>query len=63
MDREKDRHPEWILEKLLALLTPEQLAVFVAHCELVAEYGFGQATITWRDGKPDLIYHQASDRV
>lgn len=54
---------EVVLQRLLALLTPEQLGLFASHCEVVAQHGYGQATITWRDGKPDLIYHQASDKA
>lgn len=55
--------PPAILARLLALFTPEQLKILVEHGEVVNEHGHGQLTVTWRDGKPDLIYHQASDRV
>lgn len=55
--------PNELLFRLLSLLTVDQLDCFVEHCEEVARHGHGQATITWRDYKPDLVYHQASDKA
>ena len=51
------------LRRLLHLFPLPVLEVLIEHGEAVDCKGHGQVTVTWRDGKPDLVYHQASDRV
>lgn len=55
--------PLALLKRLLHLFSVQTLNVLVEHGEIVEVHGHGQLTVTWRDGKPDLVYHQASDRV
>lgn len=55
--------PHNLVERLLHLWTVAQLELLIEHGEIVEGHGHGFVTATWRDGKPDLIYHQASDKA
>lgn len=55
--------PRGVARRLMRLFGAHTLEVLIEHAEIVECKGHGQLTVTWRDGKPDLVYHQASDRV
>ncbi len=55
--------PAQLVERLLCLLTPRQLARFVRHCEAAAEDGWGRAWIDWENYRPDMIGHQSTDKI
>lgn len=62
-DEARFRQLDDVINRMLLVLNLGQIEQFVGHCEVVAKHGFGKATITWRDGKVDLIMHEASDKA
>ena len=58
-----DPDPGELMTRLLLVLTLEQVALFVHHLEQLACYSHGYVMITWRDGQPYLIAHEASDKA
>jgi len=63
MNDNQGKELDELIRRMLLILNIPQIEQFIGHCEVVAKHGFGKATITWRDGKIDLIMHEASDKA
>lgn len=58
-----DANTAALFDRLLLVLSPSQILAFVEHCEIVSMHGFGEATIIWREYKPEKITHLVSDKI
>ncbi len=61
--RAPEPDPAELIERLLCLMTPRQLARFVRHCEGAREDGWGKVWIEWANFHIDMIGHQSTDKV